>query len=229
MENNLYTSDYHLGIVQKYIDNNRFAKSKTRNVLELVRPSSKDVILEIGCSSGASSFICANKGAFVLGVDNDLTAITVAMDMSKVMLKNGSKCEFIVGFAQEFMNIYNFNKVIMIDLTEHIDDKTFINILNAISSTLPGIHLFIYTPNKDHIFEILKEHNFILKKDPTHIALRNMDETTKILEDQGYKIARTYNRPGHILLFSHFEVFFSRLPAIGKYFKRRLCIEAIAK
>ena len=229
MTGNLYTSDYHMGILKKYIDQNRFAKSKTRNVLELIQPSANDVILEIGCSSGASSFICANKGAFVLGVDNDATAITVAKNMSNVMLKKDGKCEFMVGPAEEFMDVYNFNKVIMIDLTEHVDDKTFIEILKGISSTLSGVHLFIYTPNKAHIFEILKRHNIILKNDPTHIALRNMEEANTILEDQGYSIIRSYNRPSHIYLFSLLETFLSQFPTIGKHFKRRLCIEAIAK
>lgn len=228
MEDKLYSSEYHQQIIKKFVKNNRFAKDKTRNVLDLVRPGERDIILEVGCSSGASSFICANSGAFVLGVDTNNTAIAVAKEFSGSMLRGEGHCEFNLGFAENYLTSYHYNKVIMIDLVEHIDNETLEKMLNSISNMLPGVHLFIYTPNKGHIFEILKERNIILRRDPTHIGLRTMPETLKILEKQGYKIVRFYNRPSHVVLFSNAELVLSRLPLIGKYFRRRLCIEAIA-
>jgi len=221
-----YNTSYHIVIIEKYLSNNRYTKDKNNNVLELVDPKGEDVILEIGCSSGGSTFLCASAGSTVMGVDTDSEAIAVAEEYKPLVLKDTSQCRFATGRGEDFLEELPFNKVIMIDFVEHIDDNSFRDLIDNIFLGLPGAMIYIYTPNRLHVFEWLKAHNIILKEDLTHIGLRSTAEIKKVLEEAGAKIDRSYFRSSHIPLFSFFEGLFSKIPVAGELFRRRICIRA---
>jgi len=114
-----------------------------------------------------------------------------------------------------------FDKILLIDVIEHIRDERFKQLVIESHRILKnGKSLYIYTPNKNHIFEYLR-------KPPTgHIALKKTHYITDTLDNLNFTIVRQYYRESHIPIFKELEKFLSNF---SKYFRKRICIEAIKK
>jgi len=225
----LYNRDYHQGILNKFIKLTVYQKDKIRNLLELVSPQPNDRILEVGCSSGGSVFLFAQHSATVMGVDFDDQAIKVANEHKSTSPKYGLRCNFLRAKAEEVIGEFSPNKVTMIDFTEHVPDNILMGILKGLKeNSNENWVLYVYTPNREHWIEFLKKRNIILKEEITHTDLRNMDETVQLLQSAGYTIEDKYFRPFHLPFFKLFEYPLSCIPYLGKIFKRRICITAVA-
>ena len=89
-----------------------------------------------------------------------------------------------------------------------------------------GGSLIIYTPNKYHLFELLKKNNFLLKKNPTHINLLSKKDICKVLKKNEFKILEAYFRPSHLPVYGVLEEVLINIPIFGNLFRRRICIVA---
>lgn len=221
-----YNTEYHRGILEKFHRETTYQRDKNNNVMQLVKPKQNDIILDVGCSSGGSSFLIAKSGANITGVDFDEQAIDVANEYRDRYPEIYSSCTFLVARAEDVISDLAPNKVIMIDFTEHVVDENFKTILRKLADRRADWSLYIYTPNRRHWIEQLKKRNWLIKQDPTHIALRDMRETVKILADSGFETTNTYFHPSHLPGIHYLELFFSKLPVLGSLFRRRLCIKA---
>ncbi len=221
-----YNTEYHRGILEKFHRETIYQRDKNNNVLRLVEPDQNDVILDVGCSSGGSSFLMAESGANITGVDFDEQAIDVANEYRDRHSEIYSNCTFLVSRAEEVISDLTPNKVIMIDFVEHIADESLHNILRQLADRRVDWTLYIYTPNRRHWIEQLKKRNWLIRQDPTHIALRDMKETVKILADSGFETTSMYFRPSHLPGIRYLESLFSKLPIIDSLFRRRLCFKA---
>ncbi len=104
-------------------------------------------------------------------------------------------------------------------------DDEWADILSKMHSTLKsGGKLYLHTPNKNFILEIIKKNDLIIKQFKEHIAVRDVQHNVNLLIQAGFsditvKLLSHYN----VLRYLHI---FSVILFIGKYFKARIFITA---
>ena len=112
------------------------------------------------------------------------------------------------------------------DFSEHVNDEDWKKILDAIRKSLkPDGVFYMHTPNGKYFLEILKDKG-VLPQFPEHIAVRDVINNVKLLNDAGFDLV-------NVNLISHYELrqkpftLLSYLPFIGEYFKARIFISAV--
>ena len=190
--------------------------------------------IEIKKSYRVADFACGNAPMLDLldqkvenysGVDFSPPAINNAEARKNKLASKNS--HFYCGSIQSFCNenIGKFDVGFAFDLSEHVYDKEWVQMLLFIKSSLKkGGKLYTHTPNGKFFLEIMKSFNFIFKQFPEHIAVRNVEENIILLERSGFKIKK-------IVFLSHYNILkfihvFSYIPWVGKYFQARLFIIA---
>lgn len=213
---------------KKYVES--FAKKQSKSRLERlvnsVQLSSDFKVADFGCGNGMLFHCISNKVDSYTGIDFSEEFI----DAAKKQYRSTSNVEFVCADIAEFCskNKEVYDLAFAMDLSEHVYDEEWVDILIAIRSSLKNQgKLYIHTPNAEFFIEIIKKHNFILKQFPEHVAVRDIDNNCHLLKKAGFEIKKIDLIPHYnILKFIHLMSF---IPAIGKYFKARIFIEAIKK
>ncbi|OGW42636.1 MAG: hypothetical protein A2132_01665 [Nitrospirae bacterium RBG_16_43_11] len=222
-----YTEEYYLKEFRRHEEKHAHFQDKVKNVMEMVMPiSEKEVILDLGTCSGTFAFECAKYCATVYGVDLSRMAIAYCNKRKKELAVDN--CEFMVCRSENipFKDGY-FDKIIMGDVAEHLPGEVFLKTISEVKRLLkPKGLLIIYTPNRSHLFEWLKEKR-ILKPDPTHINLMTKDQLEDILKSSGLAIQKSYYKSSHFLLFNLLEDIFTKIPLLDRFSGRRICIVGI--
>jgi len=81
----------------------------------------KGTVMDIGCGDGVSSYILANKGLYVSGIDPDEIAINIATAKLKY-LKFIGHCKKLEDFLKEDYNEYDY--LYSVNTIEHIEDPS---------------------------------------------------------------------------------------------------------
>jgi len=218
-----YNESFHKGMLGFYLKKNKWTRLRLKQLIKMANPSSIDDIIDLGCSSGAITHFCSTFGARVTGVDASETAI----GMAKKTFENNNLISF---YKADVSNLYlfekqSFNKAVAFDIVEHLPQETFEKMLQEVYRILkPKGKLCIYTPNPSHIIEHLKEREFLLKQNPTHIALRSMNEICMSMDKAGFTLDMVYFTPSFIPFINVFETIFGKIPKIGGLFRYRICI-----
>ena len=215
-------------VFSKYLGDNRHISDKQSFLLSWLTPCESDVILECGSSSGKTSMDLSKRtGCHCLGVDFDPSAVEFSNEMrDKHFPELKDRCHFRQGDLTNMEFDKNTTKVLMADFTEHVSDEVLGKILANIRSQLPGVKLYVYTPARTHIFEIMKHKNFILKNKVGHINVKTEKNLTDFLKKNGWKIAQVQWRPSHLPVFRNIELILGHLPLVGIFFRRRIVIVA---
>lgn len=213
--NNQYYIDHYL---EPKKDLDRLHKRKV--VINLLKPSEKDKILDIGCGVGSFSYICAKKGANVIGVDYSAESIDTAKKLLK-KLKNSSfgKVEFVRGDARSLpCKTNSFNKIVNVDFIEHIYHKDKDRVIKELYRVLePNGIIVTYTPNLIRVYidyliikiiHLLKFKNYGWQKVKSnedhkdtilHVGLTSLFRLKKLFIKNGFKITKIeiidYNIP----------------------------------
>lgn len=220
----LYDSDY--------FDRLPRESRRIENIIRELDLDKSDRVCEFGCGTGDVIFAISNLVDYCLGIDFSADAIKMADDARKERQK--SCVEFACGDITTIctMEKYHrkFTKVLMMDVTEHIDDGVFSEFLRAAKKILKkqGV-IYIHTPNKDSILEIMKDNNFILKQLPGHIAVRNARQYQHILNKEGIQVTSVKYLPHYNKLVGLIDRLFMNLPGLGRYFRSRLLIKSECK
>lgn len=122
---------------------------RLKDVYNLVEPLEGERILDVGCGRGELTFALAAAGAQVEGVDYSKDAITVARKTF-----DGKYANLHYTHADIFTmnNLDTFDKIVMADVVEHIEQDILEKIFEKIAGSLsPSGCLIIHTaPNKDY-------------------------------------------------------------------------------
>ncbi len=221
-----YSHDYQTRQKSSYERKTAFVKDRLRNILEIKRISNGDCILDLGCSAGAVAIEASRLGAFSVGLDFSIDALKIA---NKLFSGHGKGTPRFVGAdaARACFKEGIFDKIICADFVEHIDkpatEKVLAECLRLLKS---GGKLILYTPCATHWIERLKKHDFILKGDKTHVDVKSPQYLKKALQRAGFKINRLYYRPPHFPVLKQLEFFLMKIPWLGIFFRRRICILA---
>ncbi len=225
----LYHDKYFRTLAECYREKTGWERNRIKNVIELSRPKFGELVLDLGCGIGVFTIEAAKYGAFTIGLDYSLNAIKYGSSFAKEL---GMDNLTFVGADAQHIPLKNetFDLIICADLVEHLNNENLMEMLKESHRILKnGGRLAIYTPSPTHIFEIMMKHNFILKKDESHIGLRKIGEIKDFVEKAGFKIIKAYHRPTHIPIFSLIERIFMHIPLLGGLAKRRTCILAIKR
>jgi len=114
----------------------------------------------------------------------------------------------------------------MPDFSEHIPDRVFAAILANLGRQLPDSLLYVYTPNRSHIFEILKHRNLILKNPEGHINVKSRGELERFLRAHGWEIVSSEWRGSSIPVWRQLESALGHVPLLGRLFQRRIALVA---
>lgn len=210
-----YGTSYYLPMIRRYLlGNSLFLRNKYKNVKELVSPKKGDKILEVGCSWGFTTMMLTEHGAEVTAIDSSKTAINLAKLIFLLFGKN--KCRFLHVSCDNIRLKEKFDKITCIDLVEHLPEDVYLRMIkNCYNLLRKGGGLFIYTPNKKHLFEKIR------KPEVTHhIGYKSMNYLIETLRNQGFIIKRAYYKPSHIPIYRQFEKLFDL-----DFSRRRICIE----
>ena len=165
-------------------------RRQVQNVKKLVDLGMGENILEVGVATGkfTSAFTRENK--------------VVALDFSKDSLE---RCKRTVEKLGDINNLECveadcsempfedaiFDKVMAIDMIEHITDDTFRSFCYEASRVLKvGGKFYIYTPNLLHPFELARPFRPVLRKE--HIGVRTRAKICRYLKNAGFEIVRGY-------------------------------------
>jgi cyclopropane fatty-acyl-phospholipid synthase-like methyltransferase len=222
-------NDYREKVYLDYIKQKPVIFSKREFLVSWIKPKKEDFILECGSSSGITGIhLTKNSGCYVLGIDFDSKAIKISARMrNKFFPELKSKCCFRTGNLETMRFPTNVTKVVMADFTEHIPDKVFSRILNNIKKQLGHVTLYIHTPPRDNIFEIMRRKNFILKRHEGHINTKTSAELKSFIESRGWKVIESGWRYHYNPYVRIVEQLFCHLPFLKKFFQRKITLIAI--
>lgn len=211
-----------------YLSQSRHTRDKQGFLFEWLDPRPTDYILECGSSSGKTSIDLARRaGCRCVGVDFDEAAVRISSEMrDRHFPELASLCQFIVGDLATMQFDRGFNKILMPDFTEHIPDRVLLPILKNIRSQFGDVQLYVYTPSRHHVFEMLKHRNLVLRNSPGHINVKTPEQLSAALNEAGWRITDLSWRYSSMPYVKAFEIPLARLPLVGKHFRRRIVIKA---
>jgi 2-polyprenyl-3-methyl-5-hydroxy-6-metoxy-1,4-benzoquinol methylase len=196
------------------------------SLLALLEFSDEDSVCEIGCAAG--DFLAAISPVIQYGIGLDISepAIRAANTLKD---KHGlDNIEFEEISASDFAlrdgNSARFDYVLLLDVTEHIDDATVASVLESARHLLkPSGSLVIHTPNLTYWIEKLKDKG-IIKQLRGHIAVRNEDQYRTLIDEAGFGEPLVLGLPHYRQPFRFVDQLLSRVPLLGALFRSRLFI-----
>ena len=205
----------------EYLDRTPWTELRLEAVRDLLDPQPGDRVLDLGCAAGAITHYLSTFDAEPVGIDFEPLAIQRARELFP-----GLRFEVADATQLPFADA-SFDKAVAADFVEHIEDETFVAMCAELRRVLvPGGLFAIYAPNPRHLIERMKERDFVLAQNPTHIGLRDADHMRRVLEQGGFDVVRSEWRPS----------FFRGLRSVERVagprlelFRYRVCVLAQAR
>lgn len=174
----------------EYLDRTPWTELRLEAVRDLLDPQPGDRVLDLGCAAGAITHYLSTFDAEPVGIDFEPLAIQRARELFP-----GLRFEVADATQLPFADA-SFDKAVAADFVEHIEDETFVAMCAELRRVLvPGGLFAIYAPNPRHLIERMKERDFVLAQNPTHIGLRDADHMRRVLEQGGFDVVRSEWRP----------------------------------
>jgi SAM-dependent methyltransferase len=208
-------------MANEYLERTPWTELRLAAVRDLVDPQPGDRILDLGCAAGAITHYLSSFDTKSVGIDVEPLAIAKARELFP-------ECAFEVADATALpFADASFDKAVAADFVEHVRDDVFLAMCSELRRVLvPGGAFALYAPNPRHLIERMKERDFVLAQNPTHIGLRDADHMRRVLEQGGFDVLRSEWRPS----------FFRGLRSVEKVagpkldlFRYRLCVLAQAR
>lgn len=204
---------------------------RIRQILRHLSFSPTDRVCEFGCGLGHILFAISPLIGNGIGLDFSEFAITEAERRRQATaIENISfKAINIETLVSDATFEGRFDKVLMMDISEHLYDDTLMRFFAAAHHVLaPGGELFIHTPNAGYYLERLKSRNIILKQFPSHIAVRGYRAYESTLLTAGFRIEKVTMLPHYNVVLGKVDALMMRLPYIRHLFMSRILIKARA-
>lgn len=204
-----YDDDYFADLAGRYRNRTRFARRRIANVRSLLPPLAGRRFIDLGTGMGTFAIEAAREGAFATGIDLAPAALAAA---HSVATSERIAASFVRADGASLpIRSGSVDVIAGADLTEHLDDVTFGRVLREVRRALkPGGILVLYTPNRAHIFEWLRERHVMRDGDPSHIGLRTERELVDAVNAAGLRVQVVRSLPSHLPVWNILERAFSR-------------------
>jgi SAM-dependent methyltransferase len=192
-----YDEHYFGDLAERYRRRTRFARQRIRNVLSLLPTVAGRTVVDLGCGMGTFTIETARAGAKAVGIDMMAPAVAAA---ARVAAAEGVRAGFIRADAA-LLPIASAcaDFVIAADLTEHLDDVTLGRVLAEARRILKsGGQLVLYTPERAHLFEQLRERGVLRDGDPSHIGVRSAEDLGAAVRRAGLVSQSVRFLPSHL-------------------------------
>lgn len=191
-------SEYFAGAAHLRDFDSPFQRYRTRMLLELHTPRPTDDVLDLGCGWGTISYAMAPKARSVVGLDFSQRAVE---ECDARLAQSGlGNLEFRIGDARDTgLPAGSFDVVVAADLFEHLypDDSEAVA-AEAFRVLRAGGLLAAWTPCRSHFLEALKNNDVLLKRDPSHVDYKSMDDMHRLLAGAGFAVERAYFAESHL-------------------------------
>ena len=201
---------------------------RIRQILRNLSFSPSDKVCEFGCGLGHILFAIAPLIKNGLGLDFSEYAIAEAERRRQTAAIGDISFEAIdiETLASSAAHKGQFDKVLMMDISEHLYDDTLTRFLASAHHVLrAGGELYIHTPNAGYYLEKLKSRNILLKQFPSHIAVRGYRAYEAILLDAGFHVEKTIMLPHYNPVLGKIDMLM-KLPYVKHLFMSRILIKA---
>lgn len=198
-------------------------EGRIERLLKYIDFQKDDEILDIGCGLGFLYQLTREGVKSYTGLDESVAFIEACQ---REYGQNDKKRSFIADTLQNFVTGHKglkFDKIFLIDVSEHLTDEELSRTLNLCSKILKEQgKVFIHTPNGKYFLEILKQKG-VLKQTVGHIAVRDQREYEALIKesDLGKGLVETKNLNHYLWVLKPFQLL-SWLPFIGNLFRARL-------
>lgn len=219
----LYSKEYHQSHLDWAEEESRIYCHYRDRYRALVQPKNEERVLEIGCSSGKTTLDFARAGCEVIAVDFDENAISLAQNLLRDKELTDQVTFLHCSADDPKIMDFEFDKVTMLDFVEHVPDSVIQNILTNLKKKCFQGEIFIYTPDRHHFTEILRDKG-IISQDPTHVNLKSRKEWIDFFEKSGLKIVELKRETSHWPLLKNFESLFNSIPFVGSLMTRSISI-----
>lgn len=182
----------------------RFQRYRIREVLRLATPEADERVVDLGCGWGTIAFALGGCGAEVVGIDFSQRAVDFCQARKKALLAEGcagaAAVEFLCADGGETtLRCGTFDLVVAADLFEHLYPEDTVRVAaEAYRLLKPGGRFAVWTPHRRHVLEVLRNHDVILKRAPSHVDYKSMERTCRYLSDAGFEVERNYYAPSHL-------------------------------
>jgi ubiquinone/menaquinone biosynthesis C-methylase UbiE len=192
-----YDDAYFADLEARYRQRDRFARRRMANVFSLLPPLPGRKLLDLGSGMGTFAVEAAKRGASAVGIDLAPAALEAAR---RVADSERTLVSFVRADGAELpIRSRSVDVVLAADLTEHLDDVTLGRVLREARRVLrPAGVLVLYTPNREHIFERLRERGVLKDGDPSHIGMRSEKELADAVSAAGLRITTVRHLPSHV-------------------------------
>jgi len=199
-----YDNAYFADLAVRYRTRTRFARRRIANVSALLPPLPGRRLLDLGCGMGTFAIETARDGAVAIGVDLAPAALEAARHVAAhervpalFVRADGARLPIRTGSVEI---------VLAADLTEHLDDVTLGRVLREARRVLrPAGTLVLYTPNRTHLFERLRERRVLKDGDRSHIGMRTERELADAVAAAGLRVATIRHLPSHLPFWNLLE------------------------
>jgi 2-polyprenyl-3-methyl-5-hydroxy-6-metoxy-1,4-benzoquinol methylase len=175
-----------------------FQRYRVAKVLELYRPGPLERVVDLGCGWGTFSFAVAALGPEVVGVD--FSEKSIAFCLGRLAREPRANLRFVCAEAADTrLEAASWDLVLAADLFEHLYPEDSARVVGEAYRLLrPGGRFAVWTPHRGHILEILKNHDVLLKRDPSHVDYKSMARMKDLMRDAGFDIERAYYAESHL-------------------------------
>ena len=163
-----------------YLENDIHPKHRITNYhqffIDHIKPG--DSILDLGCGNGYLSYDLAKKARKVVGIDHQRYLI----ESAKANYKSDN-LEFIIGDINTYNFKNKFDKIVLSNVLEHIEDR--VNFLKRIYDLSDIILLRVPMEDRDWLTIYKKNNNLEYRLDETHFIEYRLDSLKPELEAAG--------------------------------------------
>ncbi|MCB0162649.1 MAG: class I SAM-dependent methyltransferase [Anaerolineae bacterium] len=202
--------------------NNPYREAQRLLTIEACRPGRDDTVLELGCGTGLYCRMLSPRVKRMIGVDYSPATIERAKAQTPQ-----ANIEYVLAGIQKLTMFpdHTFDKMISIDVFEHINDEQLAAVLSEVKRLLkPGGVLAFFTPCRSHWIEQLKDKNIILKQFEEHIGVRTEAEYRRFSRQAGLQVKEVLRFETCLPGLRVVERLVKQAPLMGALFVSRLGI-----
>jgi cyclopropane fatty-acyl-phospholipid synthase-like methyltransferase len=211
--------------VRKFLENEVATTRRFGALLARIDLPAGARVLDVGCGSGALALALAGRIAEYDGVDFSEPFIDAARRRAARL--GIQSCRFHCSDAIAFIDSQGpvFDLIFALDLSEHVPDAEWAAMVSAFKRGLKeGGQVLLHTPNLDFFIERMKQHNYLFRQFPEHVAVRTRVGNAAFFKNAGFSRVRCEFFPHYNFLRILHPA--SRLPVVGKYLAARLVLIA---